>query len=404
MSRIVALAGAVIVFASLVIAVRQAGAIPVFARRYGASCERCHAPFPKLTAAGEGFAAHGFRRRAGETPPDTIGTSDPLLVLGAEFPLAIRFDMNVQLVNDDEDGSRTDFQAPWVLKVLSSAPLSKSLSYYFYFLMSEHGEVEGVEDAYVHWDDVGGRPFDLVVGQFQVSDPLFKRELRLPFEDYAIYGARIGALATNLTYDRGLMAALTHGRASFVGEIVNGNGKEAPEGRATLDDDAPKNVAARVSLDAVPERFRIGGFAYSGRQDGESAGGDRVRAEVWYAGLDATWRGGPWELNAQWLHRADRRPTFTPGEPDAATDGGFVEALWIPEDARWYGYGLWNRVDCDHALLAGGEEGDAASSRLQSFAAGAGYLVQRNVRLQGEAAWDTEAERFRATLTLSAAY
>lgn len=35
-------------------------AIPAFARKYGASCSLCHAPFPRLTAFGERFAANGF--------------------------------------------------------------------------------------------------------------------------------------------------------------------------------------------------------------------------------------------------------------------------------------------------------------------------------------------------------
>ncbi len=45
------------------------------------------------------------------------------------------------------------------------------------------------------FNDLFGRDLDLYVGQFQVSDPLFKREIRLPFEDYQIYGAKAGRLA-----------------------------------------------------------------------------------------------------------------------------------------------------------------------------------------------------------------
>ena len=94
-----------------------------------------------------------------------------------------------------DGGTATDFQTPWLLKVISSAPLSRNLSYYFYFMISERGETGAIEDAFVLWNDIGGRPVDLAVGQFQVSDPLFKRELRLMNEDYAIYRAHIGETA-----------------------------------------------------------------------------------------------------------------------------------------------------------------------------------------------------------------
>jgi hypothetical protein len=36
----------------------------------------------------------------------------------------------------------------------------------------------GFEDAYVQFSDVAGSGVDLLAGQFQISDPLVKRELR----------------------------------------------------------------------------------------------------------------------------------------------------------------------------------------------------------------------------------
>lgn len=385
-------------------AVRDAGAIPVFARRYGVSCAQCHAPFPRVKAFGDMFAGHGFRMVPGEEPGDTLTTGDDLLMLGRAFPMAMRMDMNVQLFHDDVDDTRTDLQTPWNLKILSSAALSKELSYYFYFFLYERGEVGGVEDAFIQWNDVGGKPLDLIAGQFQVSDPLFKRETRLPFEDYTIYRARIGSLPTDLTYDRGFMAIWEQAPVTITGQLVNGNGRGPADEHLTLDDDGPKNLVGRVSWDALPEQVRLGAFGYVGRQDGQVSSGPRVRAEVSYVGADATLGMGPWELNAQYLRRHDRRPTFTPGEPDAVTEGGFVEALWVPEESRWYGYGLWNHVDCDRPILNPRAGGASDVSRFQTFAAGGGYLVQRNVRVQGEAGWDSERERIRATLSMHAAY
>ena len=56
-----------IAFAALALALTASPAlatknlIPAFARKYGVSCQLCHAPVPKLTPAGEKFAANGLR-------------------------------------------------------------------------------------------------------------------------------------------------------------------------------------------------------------------------------------------------------------------------------------------------------------------------------------------------------
>ena len=69
-------------------------------------------------------------------------------------------------------------------KLLSGGALTKNVAYYFYFFFSERGEVAGVEDAFLMFNNVGNSELDIYAGQFQVSDPLFKRELRLFYQDY----------------------------------------------------------------------------------------------------------------------------------------------------------------------------------------------------------------------------
>lgn len=379
-----------------------ADAMPAFARRYGTSCASCHAPFPRLGGIADMFAGHGFRMAPGETPSDTIETGDALLALGRTLPLAVRFDANAQLHGDGPPES--DFQTPYGLKLLSSAPLSKDLSYYFYFFLYERGEVGGIEDAFVMWNDVAGRPVDLVVGQFQVSDPLFKRELRLEYDDYVIYRARVGDQPTDLTYDRGVMAIADAAGFTVTAMAVNGNGREAAQSNRRLDDDPVKNVAGHVSRDLVPGTLRAGAFGYFGAQDGEASGGAAVRNEVWMAGADATLGRGPFELNVQFLHREDDAPTFDPAEPRVKVDGGFAEALWVPEGSRWYGFALYNLITADRPLLNPRMGGASAVERYETLAGGAGYLLQRNVRAQVEGFWDFEAEEMRWTGTIVAAY
>lgn len=384
------------------LAVHEALSMPAFARRYGVSCAQCHHPFPRVKAFGEAFAGNGFRMMVGEDPPDTVTTDDPLLTLQRTLPLAVRADAQAQLFTNGE--TVTDLQTPWVLKIISSAPLSKDLSYYFYFLLSERGETAGVEDAFVYWNDVSGRPLDLAVGQFQVSDPLFKRELRLMFEDYVVYRAHVGDQTIDLTYDRGLMLMADFAGATLTAELVNGNGIGAAGSTRRLDDNAFKNLFGHLTRDVVPGRARLGAMGYLGRTDGLNPVGDAARSETWMVGADATITAGPVDVNLQYLHREDQLPTFTPGESDAVTDGGFVEVIVAPEERRTYGFALYNRVECDRPLLNPRVGSPTNVSRFQSAAAGVGYLVARNVRVQLEAGYDIESETGRATVGMTLAY
>ena len=152
--------------------------------------------------------------------------------------------------------------------------------------MAERGEVAGVEDAYIHFNNLGGSTFDIMVGQFQTSDPLMKRELRLTYEDYLIYKTKVGDSQTNLTYDRGVM--VTYGIEStgtdLVGMVVNGNGKpEAGEDRK-FDHDKYKNFGFRIIQD-IGESLPVGYYFTPGRNSAASA----TKNKVLYHGPD--WSG-----------------------------------------------------------------------------------------------------------------
>jgi hypothetical protein len=376
--------------------VPDAAAIPAFARRYKVSCALCHSPIPKLTAFGEQFAGNGFRFAPGEEPRDTINTGDPLLTLMRELPLAVRLDMYAQTYANGK--AVTDFQTPYGLKLMSGAPISDKVSYYFYTFISERGEVGGIEDALIQVDDIAGQPVDVIIGQFQVSDPLFKRELRLEFEDYAVYRTRVGEAPTDLTYDRGVMVVADVAGFEVAGQLLNGNGIGAADEARRFDNNAAKNVSGRITRD-LTDGLRVGAYGYTG-----TSGRDGVDNRTKYLGFDATLRSGAFELNGQYLRRTDSRATFTPGERETATEGGFAELLYIPTASRWYGFGLYNLVTADRPLLDARLGGPAGIDRHETISAGVGYLARRNMRWQFETGYDTEQELVRLTLGLVTAF
>ena len=345
-------------------------AMPAFARKYSMSCKTCHAPFPKLKPYGEEFAANGFVIKDKDTPRYFVDTGDSALSLLRELPIALR--LEGFLTYNNANTRQVDFTAPYLLKFLSGGAITKNIAYYFYFFFSERGEIAGIEDAFVMFNGLFGSDLDLFVGQFQISDPLFKREIRLPFEDYQIYRATPGDSRINLTYDRGVM--LTYGfptGTDVTFEVLNGTGIGEANVFRNFDDDPYKNVMLRVSQEVAPA-FRLGAFGYSGKERP-----DEVVNSVWMAGGDATLSFKPFELNLQYVERRDSNPYYDVILPieKVMTRGAFAELVYRPkgDDSRWYGAGLFNWVDSDQPDL-----------RYTSATLHYGYLLRRNIRLTVE--------------------
>jgi hypothetical protein len=386
-------------FAMLILALlvpADAGAIPAFARRHKLSCSTCHAPFPRLKAYGDEFAGNGFVIPEQEKERDYVAAGDDLLWLSRDFPLAARFEAFGVYTEDAEVES--DLQSPWGLKLLSGGALGRGIGYYFYFYMSERGEVAGVEDAYIHFNDIGGRPLDVMVGQFQTCDPLMKRELRLTFEDYLIYKLKVGDSGTNLAYDRGLI--FTYGieatGTDLVAMLVNGNGK--PEaGEDGFDDDNYKNVGLRLKQ-GIGDALAVGGFAYLGKErllpEGATAKEDN---EIRYLGPDLTLAVGPAAITAQYLLRLDSNPAFLDVAPaeDVETAGWVAELVLSPSGdlGRHFFTLLYNRIDSD-----------LEAHDYETATAGATYLIARNLRISAEYTRDLEAERSRVVVGLTAGF
>ncbi|MCC6417739.1 MAG: hypothetical protein IT429_05770 [Gemmataceae bacterium] len=401
-----------VAFAAIPVIAQDAFAIPAFARKYGVSCQLCHAPVPRLNAFGEAFAGNGFEFAVGEPPRDTVGTGDALLRLQRDIPLAIRYDMYLRGQNKPTDGQNSiDFQTPWVVKLLSGGQVGDKVSYYIYFLLTERGEVGGLEDAYVQFTDVAGTGVSLIAGQFQVSDPLFKREVRLEYEDYQPYRLRVGLTAADLTYDRGLMALWSPREGTDVAvQLVAGRGLNAAAGNRQFDGEDAKSTMLRISQDVGP--IRLGAFAYRGY---ERNVGTTNTITMW--GPDATVPlGSVGEVNAQFVRRIDRDPFFgtcsignpCPGNTvvpfGTSVNAGFAEAIFWPqgEGGRLFFTGLFNWIDSDRPVvsLRLGEQ-DVAPGYLdqyQTAAAGVHYLYKRNVRLMTELGWDLKREQARLVL------
>ena len=386
----------------LLLGAAEVQAIPAFARKYKVSCALCHNPVPTLTEFGNAFAGNGFRFASNEPPRDTVDTNDDLLDLMKDLPLALRMDIYGQTFTNGE--TAPEFQAPYNIKILTGGPISRKISYYLYFFLFERGEIGGIEDAYIYIDDIGGGPYDLMIGQFQVSDPMFKRELRLTFADYVIYRTRVGDQVADLTYDRGILGIASPGSFTISAEVINGNGIAGADLERRLDNDPFKNFFAHVTSPVIPE-LRLGVMGYYGRQRGQQTEtAPEVTNNLWMAGADATLALGLLELNLQYIHREDDQPTFQSDESKAKTDGGFAEAIYRFRGGRWYAIALYNLIHCSEPLLDVRLGAPPGISRFQQLTLGGGHVLKRNIRLMGELAVDFEQDFTRWTLGIVTAF
>lgn len=380
------LAALAAVVAASLLAPAAADAIPAFARRYRFSCSTCHAPFPRLKPYGDEFAARGFALAPGQEPARAqVDLGDDLLQLPRDFPVAVRFDA-FALARDGDPA--VDLQTPWVFKVLAGGQIGSGVSVYGYYIL-EQGEAGKLEDMFLTWSRPLGAPLDLAVGQFQISDAIAKRELRLSRLDYEVLKARPGRSRVDLTYDRGVVLSSDLGPVGAVLTVTNGSG--IGPGDPTLDDDKYKNFGLHLSGDLGP--VSIGAYGFVGTELDDALARNRtviLGPQVGVAIRDLL------DVSAVWLERRDSNAGFLAGGyEETRTRGGFVEVVGYPQghDGRWVVSALYNLVDSDDP------EADRDSAGLAVT-----WLLRRNVRIVAEGDWDLEEEGWGASLGTVAAF
>jgi len=356
---------------------KQMSAIPAFARKYQISCQVCHTPvMPRLKAFGDDFAGDGFRMTEYESPRHFIQTGDDRLSLFRELPLAFRIDGHVT-ANFNGEGS-VDFAAPFMLKILSGGELSDRLSYYFYFMLDERGRVAGLEDAFIMYKDLFRTGINIYLGQFAVSDPMFKGEMRYTIENYHIYATAPGQSSVNLKYDKGIL--LDKGfktGTTVVFEVISGTGLGSADHWYVFDKDKYKNMLLKVTQD-IGEYASLGFFGYTGKELLWTGTGDIVSSVKMYGPDLVLDFNEKLIIGLQYLWRTDSDVYLGPELPmrkNVLTHGGFAEVIYSPKGdmSTWYLNGLLNWVESDLDML------DYRSATLH-----AGYIIRRNVRLVTE--------------------
>jgi hypothetical protein len=328
------------VVAFLILDLGTAQANPGFARRFGFSCIMCHSAFPKLNSFGEAFARNGYQLPGQKIQTVLQGFGDPKLYLEKNLSLGFRVDSDLRYTNDTD--TRFDFQVPLLAKIFASGYLKNDVTFYFYFLFEEGGEVTGIEDAFFYFNNmIDDQDLDLMLGQFQVVDVFYPREQRLTFQDILAYDTEVSSSGFSLTYQRG--AQLTYGKGPFdlAAGLVNGNGLAQANEHDNFDNNSFKDPYGRIGIEIL-DGITTGYYAFYG-MDRES--NTKIDNRFYREGPDLRIQIIPkTDIHAQWLFGRDDNANFTAPAQPVSINSGFAELVYLYSQ-EWVGVVLYNWYD-----------------------------------------------------------
>jgi len=178
-----------VAFSLAVSAPGQGEAIPVFAHRFGLTCQACHTVVPHLTRFGETFLANGYRLPGIKPKP--------------AFPVALRVEVDYASAGaadpDDVKGPLPKTIVNEVEFLMGGAVGSRG-SYWFEPYVVDGGFPGVVRDAwYAQRLTPDGAALPLVVraGQFTLPLPLDPETFRETTQPYAIWSLSAGANPSN---------------------------------------------------------------------------------------------------------------------------------------------------------------------------------------------------------------
>lgn len=171
-------------------ALKNADAIPPFARKYKTACTTCHTAFPKLNPFGMAFRANGYRMPGG----DEIFVKDEPVLLGAPAykrvwpkavwpsdlpylpPIGLTMFSNLWIAPDTE--TTTEFDGIEEIALLAGGTLGESFSFFMDWHMWNWGQNKGwLDRAFIVYTPQWLEPFGIFnaqVGQFEPrAAPMF---------------------------------------------------------------------------------------------------------------------------------------------------------------------------------------------------------------------------------------
>lgn len=185
-----------------------ASAIPVFAHRYGFSCQTCHTAIPHLTGFGDRFRANGYQL--------------PGLSGRGVWPVATKVNLAYSSAPDFSGSPKAVVDE---IELLSGGSVGSKTSYFAELYAVDGGRPGAVREAWAAYQTgSGSRPWAsprIRVGQFTLPLPLDPETFRETSQHYAIWDRSVGNNAFNF-FDphQGLSLELGDGSRTNIGLLA----------------------------------------------------------------------------------------------------------------------------------------------------------------------------------------
>jgi len=280
-------------------------ALPVFAHRYGLSCQACHTTVPHLNAFGMEFLRDGYR-----LPSNFV--QQPV------FPVALK--VNLQYSSEPDPNGLPKFIVDEV-ELLAGGTVSKHVSYRLEQYLVDGGEPGLTRDAFVFFTSrpAFGDPapsLRLTGGQFTLPLPVDPETQRETINHYQIFDQKVGENPFDFFND-GIGADVAYGREAGGTEIellaLKGHDPQSGLPTSGVDTGAYAQISGRVATLSL--------YTHAGTRRFAS-----VTDAFHRQGLGATFTLGKAEVNLVG-QLGDDSHADRPGAP-ASSSGGFAQVRW----------------------------------------------------------------------------
>ncbi len=269
-----------------------ARALPVFAHRYGLTCQACHTTVPHLNEFGEAFAANGFRL---PSPP------------GGAMPVAVK--VNLAYSSDATPG------LPKAVVDEVELLTGGAIGHFNYFLEQyaiDGGRIGLTRDA---WLQYNRGDMHVRAGQFTLPLPVDPETDRPTLAHYLLFDQTVGANQFNFFTPRIGLQAYRASENGFDAHVALLQSYDRQSGEPVDGTD----LMAYVSK-TLPSNLRIFAYRYQGQRRLEGSG------DVFYRqGYGASQAFGKIAFTGVLQHGND---TNAGGALPASSSGGFLETRY----------------------------------------------------------------------------
>ena len=344
--------GGMLLAGVLALSIRPVEAIPVFAHRYGLTCQACHTEIPHLTPFGERFLADGYRIRGLQPKP--------------AFPVAVKVQTAYSSASEEsEGGGKLPKAVVDEVELLAGGPIGARGSYFAEAYVVDGGQPGRPRDVWAAWratPDAARTPVTVRGGQFTLPLPIDPETFRETTDHFAIWDQTAGDNPFNFFAPKiGAQIAFGAPDRALAGSVSLLKGHDAGSGLPS------HGLDTMVTLQRAFGQIALSAYRYDGSRllAGNATAPSFQQADrFWRDGVGLAWQRGRTRIDA--VYQSGNDSAADASGDSLQSSGGFVQ-LRHELGSRAFAVARWDATQ------------DAVFGR--SLIGGLGYRFSHNTRL-----------------------